>query len=314
MEGVAVGLEGLIQQLAHSQVLTQQTLQVLVQQQQQPASRLPRGLRISDYRQLEEGRKQVRPWAEGVGAWLNVVRWNLPDQQAQQMAILYFAGRMATNKVASQWWSSRVREAQGAQHGGFATLHQFLDQLVKSCGEQNAMERARDGIMGLRQTGSAMDYATRFGALAADLPAEEGAGWLAYLFKKGLKTNLRAIILGKFGEEATWLQIRDIAVVHDRVALEVAAAAATTSSSGAADPMELGLASDDESEGSRGGRARERKRWEDQRRSRSSTPHPGDRSGKEGALLDNKRVSFQGKCFKCQQFGHRAADCKQAKK
>jgi hypothetical protein len=39
---------------------------------------------------------------------------------------------------------------------------------------------------------------------------------------------------------------------------EETAAAAMTSASGAADPMELGLASDDESEGGCGGRARQR--------------------------------------------------------
>jgi hypothetical protein len=272
-------------------------------QQHQQRSFLPRGLKPGDYHLLEDGKKNVRPWAEGVPAWLKLANWEMADGNSHYACILYLASRMVPNRTAVQWWRSRTQLA-GSDHGGFYTYVEFLEQLVGACGEQNAVVKARDGILALRQTGSVSEYANRFGALAAELPAGEGQGWLAHLFQKGLKAGLRAIILGKFAEGSTWLQIRDMAVQHDSVAQEATSAAAFRSGP---EPMELGYTSASDSERSHGrgsygrGRSKERARGH----GRSATPHPGRRGGEE----DNQE-SQPGACFRCGQVDHWKRDCK----
>ena len=198
-------------------------------------SSLPYGIKIGEYRELPEGRKHVRLWAEGVEPWFKLAGWRVEGHEAHMKCILYLSTRLAASKSASGWWRGQ-RQLHG-DYGGFSTVQGFLKALVSACGEQNAVEKARTALLHLQQKGSVVDYATRFSAIAAELPAEEGPGWLAFLFQRGLKQGLRAIILGKYAANATWTQIRDIAITHDSVAQEAAAAAAAQHGGV---PMDLG--------------------------------------------------------------------------
>jgi hypothetical protein len=301
----------LLNQLVATQAAQQQLLAQLAQQPAAVApvaSVLPYNLKIGNYRELEEGRKNVRAWAEGVPSWLKLVGWALDGSQTS--CILYLAGRL-TGRTASGWWRSCVQ--QHGEGGGFATLTEFLAGLVAACGVQNAVERAREGLITMEQKGGVSDYATKFAQLVAELPAQGsgGDGWLAYLFLRGLKSSLRAIILGKFtSESATWLQIRDVAILHDGVAREAASVWEAAASS-PADPMELGYASDGSGDGGgarRNGRGAEENNGAAARgRSRPATPRRGgEREGR------NSKAEFNGKCYRCHEWGHLKKDCPKA--
>ena len=66
--------------------------------------------------------------------------------------------------------------AQHGQNGGFGTVQDFLKALVATCGEQNAVFKARNAFLGLRHDDNVVEYARKFGSYAAELPPAEGIG------------------------------------------------------------------------------------------------------------------------------------------
>jgi hypothetical protein len=107
----------LLNQLVATQAAQQQLLAQLAQQPAAVApvaSVLPYNLKIGNYRELEEGRKNVRAWAEGVPSWLKLVGWALDGSQTS--CILYLAGRL-TGRTASGWWRNYRLRAAAATAG-----------------------------------------------------------------------------------------------------------------------------------------------------------------------------------------------------
>jgi hypothetical protein len=64
---------------------------LLVNGSQQSNGFLPKGLKLSDYRLLEDDRKHVRVWAEGVVPWLKLVNLQLLGTNEHYACILYLA-------------------------------------------------------------------------------------------------------------------------------------------------------------------------------------------------------------------------------
>ena len=59
-------------------------------------------------------------------------------------------------------------------------MQDFLKALVATCGEQNAVFKARNALLGLRHDDSVLEYARKFGSYAA-----EGIGWLRRSARRG---------------------------------------------------------------------------------------------------------------------------------
>lgn len=88
-------------------------------------SSLPYGIKIGEYRELPEGRKHVRLWAEGVEPWFKLAGWRVEGHEAHMKCILYLSTRLAASKSASGWWrgqrqlqAQEAAAAAAAQHGG----------------------------------------------------------------------------------------------------------------------------------------------------------------------------------------------------
>ena len=87
-------------------------------------SSLPYGIKIGEYRELPEGRKHVRLWAEGVEPWFKLAGWRVEGHEAHMKCILYLSTRLAASKSASGWWRGQ-RQLHG-DYGGFSTVQGFL--------------------------------------------------------------------------------------------------------------------------------------------------------------------------------------------
>lgn len=245
-------------------------------------------MKFSDYRELPDGRRHVRGWAEGVESWLKLMEWQLDTVEEHHRAIMYLATRFSSSKAASGWWRGQKQQHGSSDSGGFDLVRDFLKALVGACGEQNAVEKARTALISLQQKGSVVDYAARFSSLAAELPGNEGPGWLGFLFQRGLQQSLKAIILGKYPADASWTQIRDVAMVHDSVAQDAAAAAAAMHHhQSGGDPMELGV-------------TRAAGRGEDD----SDDEHPRRNREATGERRRSATPTPKGACWDCGKMGH----------
>ena len=299
--GVMDVLQRILAQNAESQERLLQT--VLRAVSKDDTSGLPSGLKASDYPDLRSDKRHVRPWAEGVEGWTTVVGWRVDTVEAHQKLISYLVQRLHKSKAASAWWRGCV--AQHGQTGGFGTVQDFLKALVATCGEQNAVFKARNALLGLRHDDSVLEYARKFGSYAAELPPGEGIGWLAHLFLVNLKSGLKSMIMGKFPEGASWQQVRDVAVKHEGLG-----------QSDEGDAMDLGhissasgySSSDDEAVVKRTGRG--------------SSPYPRARSAGRRADAELSVAAPRGilkaggreqlahdQCSFCKERGHWRRDC-----
>jgi hypothetical protein len=257
---------------------------------------LPPGLKVDGYHPLEEGRRNVRPWVDGIERWLYICNWKVETPAEHLHAIYYFAGRMV-GKTATSWFNARVAQHHN-QAGGFSTLQEFMLGLLGACGEQNVEERSRDRLLVLKQTRHVTHYSEKFASYAAALPADEGTGWLRHLYMRGLKQELRAMIIGKFQEGASWQDVAVLAAKHDGLGQQSAGQDSST-------PMELGALDSASSSDGESLRGRER---------RKGSPHPravgtGARHGMHGAERSGGKGRNKGNCFHCDLPGHWKKEC-----
>lgn len=213
-----------------------------------------------------------------------------------EMAVMvisqYLGGSLAS------WFTNKTKTLGSS--GGYRSLDEFAAALRLAAGIRDPVMVAREKLANLKQTGSVSKFRTEFSKHQAFLDENSGT---SFTFWDGLKPPIRAALVGKCDVKTDhWEVIADLAERIDHELFNAARGGrssftpAIRSSSGPA-PMDLNLVKPSHP------------------RSRSSSPAsrpptPGPRPAlKKLTDADREQLRKEGKCFKCRQPGHVAAEC-----
>jgi hypothetical protein len=278
-----------------------------------PSAVLPPGVKAPQPTRLDGRRKDNVPrWIAQTLSILKISGFNPDSPQAIAYAATFLDG------PAAAWWSTRQAglPAAAKDYGGFSTYAEFGNELEIGIGIYDKQAKARNKLDNLKQTTSVLAYGEAFNQCLTDLPERHWQD-VRHDYLRGLKKQIREMIIGKISPDDRWPAIHKIAHECDELLMSnrhagsnfvsthrrAGAPAAPALPRSEAVPMDLDIVSaQPNNSGSRSSTPGRR---------RPSSPHPGSFTQRLAPLTEAERdyLRKNNGCFKCRKLGHYQSSC-----